>query len=120
MTKFYPLDFIYQLNDILRQKGKSLIVTATSGLLGFVFTDFGNEHVIFDKNGEPLKHGLVTGITDEGVVYTEDRKRHDLEEGQLVKFKEVIGMEGLNDRVFEVKKISSPFTYKVDMSGISG
>lgn len=118
VTKFYPLDFLYQLNDLLRKKGKSLIVAASAGLLGFVFTDFGDEHVIFDKNGEPLKHGLVTGITDEGIIYTEDRKRHHLEEGELVKFKEVIGVDGINEKVFEVKKISSPFTFQIDTSGI--
>ena len=81
VTDFYPLDFLYKLNDILRSKNKALIVTACAGLLGFVFTDFGEQHIIFDKTGEALKHSLISKIFPDGVVSIEEGKRHDLEEG---------------------------------------
>lgn len=41
-------------------------MTATAGLFGFTFTDFGNEHKIFDKNGEPKKHVLISRISKTG------------------------------------------------------
>lgn len=72
-------------------------MTACAGLLGFVFTDFGEKHVIFDKNGEPLNHSLITSIDEDGMVTTDEKKRHNLEVGELVKFSEVVGLEGIND-----------------------
>ena len=78
-TEFYPLDFLYSLNDTLRKTNTAVIVTATAGLLGFVFTDFGDAHMIFDKNGEPKKNVLISNIQKDGVITTEENKRHDLE-----------------------------------------
>lgn len=97
-----------------------MISTGCAGLLGFVFTDFGQNHHIFDKNGEPKKHILISGITQEGVVTTEENKRHDLEEGDLVKVHEVIGFDNINERVFEVQKVLSPFSIQLDFQGVSG
>lgn len=74
-----------------------MIVTATLGMMGFVFTDFGNNHSIVDINGEPLKTALITSITDEGLVTTEEKKRHDLSSGDMIKIREVVGMEGINE-----------------------
>lgn len=62
VTEFYSLDFLYKLNDLLRSLNKGFIVSATSGLLGFVFTDFGLNHIITDKNGEPKKTVLISNI----------------------------------------------------------
>lgn len=41
LTEFFPLDFTIKLNNLLRTKDKSMIITACAGMLGFVFTDFG-------------------------------------------------------------------------------
>jgi ubiquitin-activating enzyme E1 len=60
---------------------------------------------------------LLRGIDNDGTVYTEEGKRHDLEKGDLVRFCEIIGMEKLNKKVFEVKEIVSPFIFKVDFEG---
>ena len=49
------------MNHFLRKMNKGLIVSSTLGLFGFSFTDFNN-HQVFDKNGEPVKHALVTSI----------------------------------------------------------
>ena len=76
------------MNEKLRKVNKGTIICATAGLLGFVFTDF-NEHLIYDKNGEPLKHVLISGIENDGTVFSEEDKRHDLEKGDIVKFSEV-------------------------------
>lgn len=61
-TEFYPLDFLYSLNEVLRKTNTAMISTACAGLLGFVITDFGDSHMIFDKNGEPKKHVLISNI----------------------------------------------------------
>lgn len=89
-------------------------MTACSGLFGFVFTDFGENHLIFDKNGEPKKHVLISHISNSGVITTEENKRHDLEEGELVKIEEVIGFNNINGKVYEVKEIKCPFTFRIE------
>lgn len=91
-----------------------MISTASAGMLGFVFTDFGDKHIIFDKNGEPKKHVLVSNIQKGGIITTEENKRHDLEEGDLVKFEEVIGIDNINGNIYEVKEIISPFCFKIE------
>jgi hypothetical protein len=42
-------------------------------MIGHIFTDLGNNHFITDPNGEPKVMALITGITPEGIVYTEDK-----------------------------------------------
>ena len=83
LCDFYDLNLCIELNEKLRKKNKGLIISVCSGLFGFVFTDFG-DHLIYDKNGEPLKHVLISGIEKNGIVYSEEEKRHDLEKGDLV------------------------------------
>ena len=70
-------------------------MSGCAGMLGFCFTDF-NKHKVFDKTGEPKKHSLITSIQDDGIVTTEEKKKHDLEVGDKVEFYEVIGMDGIN------------------------
>ena len=113
-TDFYPLDFLFNLNELLRKTKTAMISTACAGLLGFVLTDFGENHIIFDKNGEPKKHVLISNIQPGGMITTEENKRHDLEDGDLVIIDEVIGIENINQKVYEVKEIISPFCFRVD------
>ena len=65
-------------------------------MFGFNFTDFGDKHVIFDKNGEAKKFSLITSIDYDGLITTEEKNVHDLEVGDLIKFNEIVGMESLN------------------------
>ena len=109
----FPRDDVNKLNQTLRQANKGLVLANTLGLLGFVLVDFGNAHKIFDKNGENTKQVLISAIDSEGVVTTQEDKRHDLEEGDQVKFTEVVGMEALNGKVFTVDETMTPYTFKI-------
>lgn len=97
-----------------------MIVTACAGMMGFVFTDFGEKHIIFDKNGEPKKHVLISHITNKGFITTEESKRHDLEQGDLIKIEEVLGIENINGKIYEVKEIISPYTFRIECDGWEG
>ena len=110
----YPLHKVKKLNQVLRSMNKGMICASTAGLLGFVIVDFGENHKIFDKNGEQHKQVLISAINDDGVVTSQEDKRHDFEEGDLVKFVEVIGMEGINDKVFRINKVPTPYTFIID------
>lgn len=42
-------------------------------MFGHVFTDLGNNHYVSDPDGEPKVMALITAITNDGVVWTEDK-----------------------------------------------
>jgi hypothetical protein len=52
----------------------------TMGVAGYTFVDFGDSHVMFDKDGEPTKQYIVTSIDtsdkNELVVTVHEDKRH--------------------------------------------
>lgn len=83
-------------------------------MIGHIFTDLGSNHFINDPNGEPKVMALVTAITAEGIVLTEDKQNHGFYEGDHLVFREVIGMESLNGKTFQVKKVLSPFSFQVE------
>lgn len=116
VTDIYPLDQMQELNNLLRLKNKGFICAATLGLFGFTFTDFV-QHKVYDKNGEPKKQVLVTSIDSEGIVTTEEKKRHDLENNDIIKFTELVGMEKMNGVEFRVKDVLTPFSFKIDFEG---
>ena len=60
------------------------------GLYTFCFADFG-KHMVTDKNGETLKVGLVSHISneEEALVTTHEDHLHGLEDGEHVTFVEV-------------------------------
>jgi ubiquitin-activating enzyme E1 len=119
VTDVYDYETLKNINVLCKQGNKGFIMAACKGLLGFTFVDFGNEHVVFDKNGEQCKSVLISSITRDGVVTTQEDKRHDLEDGDLVKFKEVVGMESLNEKTIKVEKVLTPFTFQLeDISGV--
>ena len=113
ITDLYEFNTLSKINSLCRDADKGFIFAACPGLLGWTFVDFGKEHVVFDKNGEDCKSILVSNITRDGVVTTQEDKRHDLEDGDLVKFKEVVGMESLNGQTFKVK-VLTPFTLEIE------
>lgn len=112
-TEVYDNEILTQMNKVLRSSHKGFIYAACKGLLGWTFVDFGPEHVVFDKNGEDCKSVLVSNISSDGVVTTQEDKRHDLEDGDLVRFKEVVGIESLNGKTFAVK-VLTPFTLQIE------
>ena len=50
------------------------------GVAGYTFVDFGDSHIMFDKDGEPTKQYIVTSIDtsdkNELVVTVHEDKRH--------------------------------------------
>lgn len=51
------------VNKYCRDNGIHFILADTYGLFGWVFVDFGNEFVVFDKNGESEKQMFVSNIS---------------------------------------------------------
>lgn len=79
-----------RIAEMCRAHGVSLIVADTKGLFGQVFCDFGENFIVYDDDGLPLKTGQIISISKEkeGIVTTE--KWHNLFDGDFVTFSGVI------------------------------
>jgi ubiquitin-activating enzyme E1 len=101
-TELHPMYFIDQIDKMCRTKNIKLIYGLCFGLTGFIFTDFGPKHVIFDETGREIKTFLVKSITKgkKGVVTIDTiqgTNNLNIGDGDYVQFKNVEGMTELND-----------------------
>lgn len=113
VCEFFSLEFMKGLNAAVRAGGAKLTVVVCMGLAGFIFNDFGAAHKVNDKDGENEKTAIISSITEDGLVITHEDKRHDLEKGDLVRFKEIVGMEALNGQVVRILEVPTPFSFKI-------
>ena len=102
VTELQPMYFIAQLDNACRSKNIKLIYGICLGLAGYVFTDFGPDHTIFDESGEELETYLVKSISrdEEGLVVIDNIQGTNnlkIGDGDYVKFRNVEGMTELND-----------------------
>lgn len=94
--------------------GKALVVADVRGLAGFIFTDLGPRFLVEDVTGERPIEIEVGSIGLDGVVTVLDIEgRHGLEEGDLVTFKGIQGMEEINGETRKVIKSLSPFAFGI-------
>ena len=91
---------IIKLNEFCRKKNIKFIYGNTLGLFGFIFVDFGKEHIIYDQTGEHKKY-LCKNITNSKkaiiTVVNEMDNIFDLDTDDYIIFKNVKGMIELND-----------------------
>src|ERR1700685_4854582 len=81
------------MNDFTHKNGISFISTSTHGLFGSLFCDFGPSFMVIDQNGENPITGMISSITPDGLVTMMEEGRHGLEDGDVVTFEEVAGLE---------------------------
>ena len=84
------------------------------GLYGYTFVDFGDAHRIFDATGEETRTIHIAGITQEekGLVCLHEEKKHGLNDGDTVTFREVKGMTEINGKQFKID-IKSPHSFTI-------
>jgi len=90
------------MNDYTHRNGIAFISTSTHGLFGSLFCDFGPSFTVIDPNGENPLAGMISSITPDGLVTMIEEGRHGLEDGDVVTFEEVEGLE-VNKREFKVE-----------------
>jgi len=89
---------LMSLDAACRVAGKGFVLAETLGAAGYVFVDFGEQHKVFDMDGEPTKQFVISKV-DQGpdaVLMVHEDKRHSYQDGDYVKFVEVEGMTELN------------------------
>jgi ubiquitin-activating enzyme E1 len=98
------------MNDFTHKNGISFISTSTHGLFGSLFCDFGPSFMVNDDNGENPVTGMISSITPEGTVTMMEEGRHGLEDGDVITFEEVVGLD-VNKKEFKVEvKTSDTFS----------
>ena len=87
-----PVETIHEISDYCRSENIKLIIMWSKGISGVIFVDAGNEHLIIDKDMEPIQ---ITNINDAGLVTVTN---HEYQTGDIITF---TNMEGTNLDFFE-------------------
>ena len=108
ITEIMELEKLYDIDKFCRENKKYFIYALNLGLTGFLFNDFGEEHIVYDFNGEKKVIYNIRYIEEKEKCYqiTLNMKKDeniDLIEGDYIIIKKVKGLEFLNGN--EPKKI---------------
>lgn len=97
-TKLSPLE----LNRKCREYNVKYILSCVIGLTGYIFTDFGMNHKIFDLNGEKQKSAYISCIekVDNDINIRLAEENHDFNSGDKFVF-----MEEEIDGIYEIKDL---------------
>jgi len=99
ITELTNLEKLYKINDYCRNNNIGFIYTLALGITGVCFVDFG-EHTISDKDGEEIKTYLIKNISKKGEFFidkTISNKNFNIAKGNYVNFREIKGINELND-----------------------
>lgn len=115
ITEFLEKSLVEEINSICHANKIGFIYTASLGLSGFAFVDFGDEHIIRDENGEECKQYLIRFIdkVPKGIVTIDENVgtgKIALSDGDHVVFREVEGMTELNNSVPRKIEYISPIS----------
>ena len=104
-------DELFKINKICREKNIGFIYGVVFGLLGFIFVDFGKKFFIYDKYGNESKSFYINNITNgkNCIISIDPLSIEDsfLSDDDYVKFKDIEGMNELNDKIRKIKVISN-------------
>jgi ubiquitin-activating enzyme E1 len=114
VSKHLPKAELFRINQACRSRQLngvaapvSFILALTYGASFFLFSDFGDAHLITDYNGESVDSQIVQSIDELGGVHVAG-DAHDLDDGDRVKLSEIEGATFLNDlESIPVKRIYS-------------
>lgn len=118
ITEIIESSILNDIETICRKNHHGFIYTGVLGLFSFIFDDFGESHTINNWNGATSNHYYIKNITNEKecAITLDDSNDFVLpNEGDFVIFREIEGMEELNDeKPRKIKSIKSKFSFVID------
>ena len=115
-----------EIDKICRKNNIKFIYTAALGLTGFIFSDFGKEHKIYEKSNKEIKKYIIKNITKEknGIceIIRDDKESGKFNEKYVI-FKNIEGMTELNfenlQKVTKIKYRDRTSFYIMDTSNFN-
>ena len=102
ITEILEKEILFEYNRICRENKKGFIYTCSLGLSGFLFVDFGDEHIIYNEIGDEPLTFYIKNISqeNEGIVTIDIDKDNSLNniKTKYVIFKDIKGMTELNNK----------------------
>jgi ubiquitin-activating enzyme E1 len=112
-----PLKRIKAIDALCRSAVPAIgfIFTLALGLYGCTFVDFGQKFTIKDARGENLSSYNVVLVSqaNPGIVMIHEDKKHNFAEGDYVKFREIEGMNELNNTEPIQIKVVDKFSFSI-------
>ena len=101
ITEIMKLEELYEINYTCRKNKIKFIYALSLGLTGFLFNDFGDEHYVYDLNGEKKLTYNIIHIEDQKDKYKiildiPNDESFELDVGDYVTFKNIKGLDFLN------------------------
>ena len=105
---YYPTQFLIKVDTECRKNNIKFIYALNLGLTGYIFTDFGPKHIIFDESGSSKQSFNIKNITkDENALITIDNEKgqnnFNIGDGGYITFSGIEGMTELNGKEFKIK-----------------
>jgi len=84
------------------------VLAQSYGVFGSVFSDFGDDFTVADKDGEEPGQNIIASISSANpcVISVIDDEIPQFDDGDVVSFREIVGMPGLNKGEFKVKEVN--------------
>ena len=112
-------NYLFEINEYCRKNNIAFIYTGIFGLSGFLFNDFGNKHIVTNKNGFDNYSYNIEYIVKKKEVYEiflnlDSGKSIELNDGDYVKFKDIKGLEELNNSEPRMIKIINSNVFTIE------
>ena len=128
ITEIMKIEELYEINNLCRKKNIKFIYTLNLGLTGYLFNDFGEEHKIYDFNGEKKISYNIFNLEEKEnenkyEIFLNIKKDETLrlKEGDYVIFKKIKGLEFLNDlkkrKIIKINENSFEIEKDIKFSG---
>ena len=108
-TELFNTNFLINVNKFCRDNNIKFIYALNFGLVGYIFSDFGNNHIIFDESGSTTISFNIKNITKsaEQTLITIDNENgqnnFNIGDGGFITFKDIEGMTELNGKEYKIK-----------------
>ena len=101
ITEFLPKEKLIEIDELCRAEKIGFILSLELGIFEYIFVDFGDSFTIQDETGDEVKEYLIKDISKEKngkvTINTELSGNIKLTSNDLISFKEIVGMDELNN-----------------------
>ncbi len=119
LTEIKDMSLSIRINEFCRQNRIAFLLADVYGLVGWSFSDFGDEFEVHDVDGEEYREQFIGEIkfleSNKICIQTLDKKQHNLETNDLIEFDTLKGKE--NNLVLDKKysiNVTSPYEFTIE------